>query len=58
MMYTILQNKGCGGAGWPPPIIFERLKLPQQIVYRRKAEFIGESESFKISGKYIDFTIL
>ena len=29
--------KGCGGAGWPPPpIIFERLKLPQQIIYRRK----------------------
>ena len=20
--------KGYGGAGWPPPIIFERLKLP------------------------------
>ena len=28
--------KGCGGAGCPPPIIFERLKLPQQILYRRK----------------------
>ena len=30
--------KGCGGAGCPPspPIIFERLKLPQQIIYRRK----------------------
>ena len=35
--------KGCGGAGWPPPpIIFERLKLPQQIVYRRK-ENLSES---------------
>ena len=22
--------------GAPPPIIFERLKLPQQIIYRRK----------------------
>ena len=30
--------KGWGGAGFPPPppIIFERLKLPQQIIYRRK----------------------
>ena len=28
--------KGCGGAGCPPPIIFERLKLPQQIIYRWK----------------------
>ena len=28
--------KGCGGTGWPPPIIFERLKLPQQIIYLRK----------------------
>ena len=35
--------KGCGGAGWPPPpIIFERLKLPQQIIYRRK-ENLSES---------------
>ena len=36
-LYTILQNKRmrrCGVA--PPPIIFERLKLPQQIIYRRK----------------------
>ena len=28
--------KRIGGAGCPPPIIFERLKLPQQIIYRRK----------------------
>ena len=31
--------KGCGGAGCPPPpppIIFERLKLLQQIIYRRE----------------------
>ena len=28
--------KGCGGAGCPPLIIFERLKLPQQIIHRRK----------------------
>ena len=37
LKYTILQNKRmrrCGVA--PPPIIFERLKLPQQIIYRRK----------------------
>ena len=42
--YThICRIKGCGGAGWPPPpIIFERLKLPQQIIYRRK-ENLSES---------------
>ena len=35
--------KGCGGAGWPPPpIIFERLQLSQQIIYRRK-ENLSES---------------
>ena len=35
--------KGCGGAGCtPPPIIFERLKLPQQNIYRRKGN-ISES---------------
>ena len=35
--------KGCGGAGCPhPPIIFERLNLPQQIIYRRK-ENLSES---------------
>ena len=42
-MYTYLQNKRmrrCGVA--PPPIIFERLKLPQQIIYRRK-ENLSES---------------
>ena len=41
--YTYLQNKRmrrCGEA--PPPIIFERLKLPQQIIYRRK-ENLSES---------------
>ena len=43
-MYThICRIKGCGGAGCPPPpIIFERLKLPQQIIYRRK-ENLSES---------------
>ena len=42
--YTYLQNKRmrrCGMAP-PPPIIFERLKLPQQIIYRRK-ENLSES---------------
>ena len=44
ILYThICRIKGCGGAGWPPPpIIFERLKLPQQIIYRRK-ENLSES---------------
>ena len=39
----ICRIKGCDGAGCPPPpIIFERLKLPQQIIYRRK-ENLSES---------------
>ena len=41
--YTYLRNKRmrrCGVA--PPPIIFERLQLPQQIIYRRK-ENLSES---------------
>ena len=43
----ICRIKGCGGAGWPPPpIIFERLKLPQQIIYRRK-ENLSESPNHK-----------
>ena len=43
-IYTYLRNKRmrrCGVAP-PPPIIFERLKLPQQIIYRRK-ENLSES---------------
>ena len=38
-IYTILQNKRMRRCGVPPPsppIIFERLKLPQQIIYHRK----------------------
>ena len=37
-LYTILQNKRMRRCGVPPPppIIFERLKLPQQIIYHRK----------------------
>ena len=45
LYYTYLQNKRmrrCGVA--PPPIIFERLKLPQQIMYRRK-ENLSESQN-------------
>ena len=35
--YTILQNKRMRWCGVPPPpITFERLTLPQQIIYRRK----------------------
>ena len=60
--------KGCGGAGYPipmhthththTPIIFQRLKLPPANYISSEREFTGESESFKISGKYFDFAIL
>ena len=44
-IYTILQNKRMRRCGVPPPpIIFERLKLPQQIIYRRKGN-LSESLS-------------
>ena len=46
-LYTICRIKGCGGAGWPPPIIFERLKLPQQIIYRRKGNLSESPNHFK-----------
>ena len=46
LIYTILQKKGCGSAGCPPPIIFERLKSPQQIIYRRKGN-LSESPNHK-----------
>ena len=46
----------------PPPIIFERLKLPQQIIYRRK-ENLSESpnhqkywENILVSGFYEQFS--
>ena len=40
--------KGCGGAGCPsPPMIFERLKLPQQIIYRRKGNLSESPNHFK-----------
>ena len=41
------------------PIIFKRLKWITSKNYKRsKREFIGESKSFKMSGKYFDFAIL
>ena len=51
--YTILQNKRMRRCGVPPPpIIFERLKLPQfiLIIYRRK-ENLSESPNHKNIGK-------
>ena len=38
----------------PPPIIFERLKLPQQIINRRK-ENLSESPNHKNIGKIFWF---
>ena len=35
----------CGVA--PPPIIFERLKVPQQIIYRRKGNLSESPNHFK-----------
>ena len=44
--YTILQKKGCAGAGCPsPPII--SIKLPQQIIYRRKGTLSESPNHFK-----------
>ena len=40
--------KGCGGEGSPPlPIIFERLKLHQQIIYRQKGNLSESANHFK-----------
>ena len=33
--------------GGPPPIIFERFKLPQQIIYRRKGNLSESPNHFK-----------
>ena len=55
LFYTYLQNKRmrrCGVA--PPPIFFERLKLPQQIIYRRK-ENLSESPNHQNIGKIFWF---
>ena len=49
-LYTILQNKRMRRCGFPPPpprIIFERLKLPQQIIYRRKENLSESPNHFK-----------
>ena len=49
-IYTILQNKRmrrCGVLPPPPPIIFERLKLPQQIIYRRKENLLESPNHLK-----------
>ena len=56
--FFILQNyytqfcriKGCGSAGCPPPIIFERLKFPLQIIYRRKGN-LSESPNHQKCGE-------
>ena len=46
-LYTILQNKRMQRCGVPPPqIIFERLKLPQQIIYRRKGNLSESPNHF------------
>ena len=51
--------KGCSGAGFPPPpIIFERLKLPQQIMYHRKGNVSESPNQFRYRKKYFDFAIL
>ena len=42
------------GAPPPPPIIFERLKLPQQIIYRRK-ENLSESPNHL---KYLEHILI
>ena len=33
--------------GGPPPIIFERLKLPQEIIYRRKGNLLESPNHLK-----------
>ena len=45
----------CGVA---PSNNFERLKLPQQIIYRREKNLSESPNHFKISGKYFDFATL
>ena len=41
-VHNFAEYKDAAVRGAPPPIIFERLKLPQQIIYRRK-ENLSES---------------
>ena len=49
MLYPILQNKKMTRCGMPPPppIIFERLKLLQQIIYRRRGNLSEIPNHFK-----------
>ena len=35
-IHNFAEQKDAAVRGAPPPIIFERLTLPQQIIYRRK----------------------
>ena len=44
--------------GFPPPIIFERLKLPQQIIYHRKGNVSESPNQFRYRKKYFEFAIL
>ena len=47
--HTILQNKRMRwcGVSPPTPIIFERLRLPQQIIYLRKGNLSQSPKHFK-----------
>ena len=59
-LHNIAEKKDAAvlGAPPPPPIIFERFKLPPTNYISSEREFIGDSESSKILGKYFDFAIL
>ena len=43
--------------GAPTPIIFERLKLPQQIIYRWKENLSESPNHLKYREKYFDFAV-
>ena len=49
--------KGCG-CGVAPTNNFQKTRVTPTNYTSSEKEFIGESESFKISGKYFDFAIL
>ena len=60
-VYThICRIKGCGGAGCPPPPTnnFRKTYVTPTNYISSEREFIGESESSKILGKYFGFAIL
>ena len=44
ILHNFAEQKVAAVRGAPPPIIFERLKLPQQIIYRQKGN-LSESPS-------------